>query len=105
MGGSTARMNWMEAVRLVARMASICSSDNSSAAPKTPYPALLIATSIRPKSATVRSMTARSAAVSRTSSTSARNLSGCALARPSTVVGLRTVPTTRSPRANSCSVR
>ena len=58
---------------------------------KTPYPALLMATSIRPNSATVRSMTARSAAVSHVS-TSARNPSGCALARSSTVVGLRTVP-------------
>jgi hypothetical protein len=31
-------------------MASICSSESSSAAPKTPYPALLMATSMRPKS-------------------------------------------------------
>ena len=70
MCGNTARMSWMLAVRFVARMASTCSSVSSSAAPKTPYPALLIATSIRPRSATVRSTAARRAAVSRTSSTS-----------------------------------
>ena len=104
MCGNTARMSWMLAVRFVARMASTCVGEFLGGA-EDAVSGVADRDVDPPEVGDSALHASRRAAVSRTSSTSARKRSGCFSVEVLDGRGLRTVPMTWSPRSRSCSVR